>query len=315
MGHDDGVSFDPPTMDDARRAAEALWREGVGRVLVFGSVARGDTRRYSDIDLLAVLASAPDLDCDVCHGRFQSSLGSAAKEAVGRDVDVVATDAPTWAARSRLGFTLESVIAAEAVELFDRLDAAEIDWDKQIELPLTVLGEALWRLEDVGLTVGRWRSIERFHRLDDTPDEGRSSVRTVGWAKSAVHSAARAAHVHHLQQMPPNTRDTRRLIAALPDPERGTWQRLAAPALVDADDADPEAAEAAARAALAVTERVAAQIEAAGADAAKGADAAAECRGPRGIAWPRVRMCGADVDALSQCRSASRELAETLGIS
>lgn len=308
MSHDGDMALSPPTMDEACRAAEALWREGVGRVLVFGSVARGNTGRYSDIDLLAVLASAPDMDCDICSSRFQNNLGSVAKDAAGCDVDVVATDAPTWAARSRLSFTLESVIAAEAVELFDRLDPADIDWDKEIELPLTALGEALWRLEDLGLTLGRWRSIERFHRLDDTPDDGRSSARTVGWAINAVHSAARAAHVHHLQQMPPNTGDTRRLIAALPDPEHAAWQRLAAPALVDLDDADQGAAEAAARAALAVAERIASQVEAAG------VDELAECSGLGGIPWPRVRMCGADTDALSQCRGAARELAEALGI-
>ena len=310
MNHDGDMPLSPPTIDDARRAAEALWREGVGRVLVFGSVARGDTRRYSDIDLLAVLASAGELDCDICHGRFQSDLSHAAQEAVGRQVDVVATDAPTWAARSPLQYTLESAIAADAVELFDRLDPAEVDWDKQIELPLTVLGEALWRLESLGLTLGRWRSIERFHRRDDTPDDGPDSARTVGWAMNAVHSAARVAYVHRLQQLPPRTPDTRRLIAALPEPERATWQQLAAPAFVDPDDADQDAAEAAAHAALAITERLAGQLEATGADA----DALAERPGHEGFPWPRMRACGADADALTECRSNARELAETLNL-
>ncbi|WP_419932243.1 nucleotidyltransferase family protein [Candidatus Poriferisodalis sp.] len=309
MSDDGDMAWNPPTIDDARRAAEALWREGVGRVLVFGSVARGDTRRYSDIDLLAVLASADDLDCDVCHGRFQNDLSYAAQEAVGYRVDVVATDAPTWAARSPLPFALESAIAADAVELFDRLDPSEIDWDKQIELPLTALGEALLRLESLGLTLGRWWSIESFHRRGDTPG-GEASARTVGWALSAVRSAARVAHVHRLQQLPPHSGDTRRLIATLPDPERHVWQRLAAPAFVDPDDADPDDAQAAARAALALAAYVTDQLEAEGADA----DALGECGDRQDLSWPRVRTCGADTDALTECRSSARELAETLNL-
>ena len=236
----------PATIHDARRAAEALWREGVGRVLVFGSVARGEVRRFSDIDLVAVLASADDLGYDICHGRLQDRLSRAAEKTVEHLVDLVATDAPTWAARSRLRFTLESAIAADAIELFDRLDPAEIDWDKPTELPLTPLGEA--------------------HRRHDTPDDDRGSARTAGRAEAAVHSATKVIHVHQLHAMPPHTRDTHQLIEALPEPERAPWQRLGATTLIDPDDADAASANAAARTALAITEHVAERLEAAGAE-------------------------------------------------
>ena len=41
-------------MDDARRAADELIAAGAGRVLLFGSLARGEQRGASDIDLVAV---------------------------------------------------------------------------------------------------------------------------------------------------------------------------------------------------------------------------------------------------------------------
>ena len=43
-----------PTADDARRAAEVLLQAGVGTVLLYGSVARGDATEHSDIDLIAI---------------------------------------------------------------------------------------------------------------------------------------------------------------------------------------------------------------------------------------------------------------------
>ena len=44
-----------PTLDDARRAAQALVDAGVGEVWLYGSVARGESEPGSDIDLVAVL--------------------------------------------------------------------------------------------------------------------------------------------------------------------------------------------------------------------------------------------------------------------
>ena len=44
-----------PTIDDARRAGRALTDAGAREVMVFGSVAKGEARPYSDIDLVVVL--------------------------------------------------------------------------------------------------------------------------------------------------------------------------------------------------------------------------------------------------------------------
>jgi predicted nucleotidyltransferase len=39
---------------EARRAGDALRRNGVSRIIVFGSLARGEADRHSDLDLLVV---------------------------------------------------------------------------------------------------------------------------------------------------------------------------------------------------------------------------------------------------------------------
>ena len=48
------MTAEVPTIEDARRAAEALAAAGVGRVVLFGSVARGAATERSDIDLVAI---------------------------------------------------------------------------------------------------------------------------------------------------------------------------------------------------------------------------------------------------------------------
>ena len=48
-----------PVRADAERAAAALAEAGAGRVVLFGSVARGEADEHSDIDLMAVF---DDLD-------------------------------------------------------------------------------------------------------------------------------------------------------------------------------------------------------------------------------------------------------------
>lgn len=105
-----------PTMDDARRAAEELIAAGAGRVLLFGSLARGEQRGASDIDLVAVY---DDLDYAE-RARRRCALERRARSASGFDVDVIVTDLPEWTVRSeRVPASVEARIAAEAICLAD----------------------------------------------------------------------------------------------------------------------------------------------------------------------------------------------------
>ena len=133
-----------PTVADARRAAEELAAAGVSRVLLFGSVARGDATEHSDIDLVAVFD-----DIDYSHRwDLRHSLGSAAERAVGHHVEVFVTDRPEWRRRTcDVSASFEAGIADGAVVLKDR-PAGAVRWDKEIGLADNNIDEALSRVDE-----------------------------------------------------------------------------------------------------------------------------------------------------------------------
>ena len=135
----------PPNRSDAERAAAALMSAGVSRVVLFGSVARGEATGRSDIDLVAVY---DDMD----YGKrfaLERELSALAGDEAGRRVDVFATDRPEWKMRSeRLSTSLESWIARDGVVLADR-GAGEVDWGKEMVTPTSDFEEAVGRLYDL----------------------------------------------------------------------------------------------------------------------------------------------------------------------
>ena len=133
-----------PSEVAARRAADALVAAGAGRVLLFGSVARGDQGVHSDIDLVAIF---DDLDYSR-RWALKSELASRADAACGHSVDLHVTDRPEWARRvGDVSASFEAGIAPGAVALIDR-PAGDVNWDKEIGLPDTNEKEAAQRLDD-----------------------------------------------------------------------------------------------------------------------------------------------------------------------
>ena len=106
-----------PERADAELAASALAAAGVCRVVLFGSLARGEATERSDIDLLAIY---DDLDYeDRWNKRWE--LSSLAADAVGYPVDVVVADWPEWKVRTEwVQTSLESRAARHGVVLADR---------------------------------------------------------------------------------------------------------------------------------------------------------------------------------------------------
>lgn len=136
-----------PTLEDAQAAAEIAAAEGATRVLLFGSVARGEPHERSDVDLVAVF---DDLDYTQRH-LIARDINKKIRSQVGVANDVVVTDRPEWEARARgeIPTCLEACISAEAVPLIDNPPTKTVYWDKPMELPVTRLEEAASRVKDI----------------------------------------------------------------------------------------------------------------------------------------------------------------------
>ena len=100
-----------PTLVDARRAADALVADGAERVMLFGSLARGEPDWRSDIDLVAVF---DDMDYRR-RWSLEDRLRQKAWEACGHPVDVIATDRAEWRIQT------ERVSKSFASAIFDDL--------------------------------------------------------------------------------------------------------------------------------------------------------------------------------------------------
>lgn len=183
---------DPPTKSEARQAAEELAAAGACRVLLFGSVARGDAQPDSDIDLVAVFD-----DIDYSRRRsLSANLSERAEAASGRPVEVVVTDWPEWRQRiNGVSSSFEAAIAPHAVALVER-PAQAVRWDKEIGLPDTNQAEALGRLDEAAKALhsmlahllpseGEIEALER----GDTDDEGHRR----NWRMIDISSAAAMA--------------------------------------------------------------------------------------------------------------------------
>lgn len=106
-----------PTLADAENAAKAIAaaEPRVEQVLVFGSVARGDARPGSDLDLLALTA-----DCDPSDlPRIQGRCWRAATETTGTAVDVtVERRAGYEHLAANVAASFEHAVSSEAVSVY-----------------------------------------------------------------------------------------------------------------------------------------------------------------------------------------------------
>lgn len=132
-----------PSVADARRAALTLVTAGAGRVVLFGSVARGEATERSDIDLVAIYD-----DIDYSHrGHIADRLTTAAAAAAGYPVDVLVTDRPEWRMRTtRVRTSLEARARRSGLVLADRDAGTTVEWGKEMVMPDSDYQEGLYRL-------------------------------------------------------------------------------------------------------------------------------------------------------------------------
>ena len=212
-------------MDDAQRAADALVAAGVGRVLLFGSVARGEGCAHSDIDLVAIYNDLGDYSE---RRRLRCDLERRAGDAAGRSVDVMVTDAPEWAVRTtKVPCSVEARIARYAVELTGGGHRRRIDWGKKIGLPASPVAELHCRFAEMTNAVAAltdWlapTARETAATADGDRDglgfhEDRRWMRAMGEVHMVIECAAKVAHVATLGIAAPYDHRIDVLIASQP---------------------------------------------------------------------------------------------------
>lgn len=216
-----------PTIEDARRAAEAVANAGASRVLLFGSLARGVQTPGSDIDLVAIF---DDLDYPTRWTR-KAELQQLAGEAAGCDVDVRVTDWPEWAIRTETVTTsLESRIARDAVTLWAGTPRG-VNWDKEIGSPATNQEEAAASLANVCEALANITGQLHPHPDEQTaldeadPTEYLALVATrmrsvCGHAQAAMENSLKAVIHQRGAEAPPRTHELATLVARLSPEDR-----------------------------------------------------------------------------------------------
>ena len=229
-----------PTLADAERAAAALAGAGVGRVVLFGSVARGEATERSDIDLVAIF---DDLDYGERWER-RCELMRLAADAAGHSVDVSVTDWAEWAMRtSRVRTSFEGRAARDGVVLVDRPAAVDVDWGKEMVRPDSDYEEALARLEGARNALAELLLHLRPDPIEqDDLDEEEASARRqtrlhrgCGEAHMAVEAAVKALiHLGADLDRPAWGHDIRKLCTHLAEPHRSALPSLLKPLGADA---------------------------------------------------------------------------------
>lgn len=136
-----------PTLEDAQAAAEIVAASGATRVLLFGSLARGEAHEFSDIDLVAMF---DDIDYSK-RKEIEEGLKEQIKDRVGVDNDVIVTDRPEWKARAEgdIPTCFEADISLHAVPLIDKPPSEPINWEKPMSLPVSRVSESSNRINEI----------------------------------------------------------------------------------------------------------------------------------------------------------------------
>ena len=225
-----------PDLEAARRAAFEIVDSGVGTVLLFGSLARGEAREISDIDLVAIYDDLGDYGD---RAKRRCALEATAQAAAGCRVDVYVTDAPEWAVRStKVPCSLEARIASYAIELADAASHADIDWDKEIGLPSDPAGELQHRFTDMSDALVRLEhnlrpSLAEVDAATDGDKDELSALEDVRFAAATgeihmvVECPAKAMHIVHVGTTPAYSHSITGLLAPQPDWIRDSFQTLA----------------------------------------------------------------------------------------
>ncbi len=136
------VAASGPDLRDAEVAAAAVSaaRADVTKVMLFGSVARGQAAAYSDIDLVVLI---DDLGDYRSRNEIKDQLTDAAEAAVEHPVHVHLSDLPEWRTRTeKVSASFEASLTGQLLPLLNREPRRPPDWGKPMTMPDNNLAEA-----------------------------------------------------------------------------------------------------------------------------------------------------------------------------
>ncbi len=238
---------DAPTLDDARRAAQALIDAGVGEVWLYGSVARGEAGPCSDIDLVAVLDHLEYRE----RSRNKKRLDAVAERACGRHVEAMVTDRAEWRIqREDVSGSFVSAISDDLMYLAGYPVPDGVDWNKaQVmassdeDLARERIRSVLLHLTKIDTAALPSTSERELAELDDPGDylmaRGGRLVVVCEAADMGVENAAKAVAVlSDVKAQTLWTHDVRRIVADLDAEDASAFMELmaAAPELVKSPD-------------------------------------------------------------------------------
>lgn len=217
-----------PTVADARRAAAALEAAGARRVLLFGSVARGDQTPDSDVDIAAIF---DDVDYDT-RDDVRIQLDRQASRAAGRNVHVLLTDFPEFNARAaNVPTGVEACIVAYGQVMVDLPPTPAVRWNKEMTVAMTADEEALERFMDL---CGNLRTVTGMLRVQQpipakvTPRDDLylhllaiDRRKQLGQLHLAIEAALKTLLALHGTR-PPHSHKTSELEDELPEPHRSS---------------------------------------------------------------------------------------------
>ncbi len=124
----------------------------VHRIMLFGSVARGEADNCSDIDLIVLVDDLGDYTL-IEHGgrqRLEGRMEAHAGTAVPYSVDVHLTDPREWTTRAEhVTASFEASLDRDLITLLDRPAFTPPDWSKPMSKPATDLEEASTKLDNI----------------------------------------------------------------------------------------------------------------------------------------------------------------------
>lgn len=139
-------------MDDAHQAAESIISmDGiphVQRVMLFGSVARGDADDFSDIDLMVIVDDLGDYSR---RRDLERTVSNRLSANAGRPVDVHVTDPPEWKTRTEnVSASFEASLRNDLITLLEQPAMTVPHWEKELRGPMNNSDVAAARHRDMG---------------------------------------------------------------------------------------------------------------------------------------------------------------------